>query len=198
MITTWFPDDPLYNRYYPDNPAYRHYFEFEWGVPSHDDAQLFEMLSLSGFAAGLNWRSVLNKRAAFRRAFANWQLERIIDLDVTSLQNDPTIIRNHRKIQAVRHNAQLVLAIQRHQTFDQYLWQQIGYQQHRLIVSRYADLPRTSAVGDQLAATLKQAGFQFVGPVTVHAWLVTVGLIHARPDQRGLVRPRPGKTNLPT
>lgn len=191
MITNWFDDDPLFNRYYPNDPNYRQYFETEWGIPSHNDAQLFEMLSLSGFAAGLNWQVVLNKRPAFRQAFKNWDVRQIAQMTPAMLQQlfrDHTIIRNHRKINAVIHNANVLLKLRTHYvTFDQYLWQHVDYQQLIVSVPHYHDLPRRTVSGDQLAKQMRADGFQFAGPVTVNAWMVTIGLITARPDQLGLL-----------
>lgn len=190
MITKWFDDDPLFNRYYPENAQYRYYFEHEWGIRTHNDSQLFEMLSLSGFAAGLNWASVLNKRSAFHTAFAHWQIQQIAQMDaltVNQLCANPAIIRNRRKIVATIQNAQLVQRLQlSYGSFDQYLWQQVQQQQVVLHVQHFHDLPKTTAMGTQLANQLQRAGFQFAGPVTVHAWMVTVGLITARPDHAGI------------
>ncbi len=190
----WFDDDPLFTRYYPDDPVYRDYFEHEWGIPTHNDAQLFEMLSLSGFAAGLNWQIVLNKRAAFRRAFAGWQVNqvaRMTPLTVQQLLSDPSIIRNRRKIAAVIHNANIIpQLLTNYATFDQYLWEQVAHQQLILTVPHFHDLPRRTTAGDQLSAKMRADGFQFAGPVTIHAWMVTTGFITARLDQRGWVRRR--------
>lgn len=190
MITNWFDDDPIFNRHYPLDPPYRAYFDYEWGIPTHNDAQIFEMLSLSGFAAGLNWHSVLNKRTAFRQAFYQWSLPRIAEMtpaDVERLCQNPAIIRNPRKIQAVIHNANLTLELcAAYGSFDHYLWQQLDDQQLILEIAHYRDLPRQTETGNRLAKTLRAAGFQFTGPVTVNAWLVTTGFITARPDSAGL------------
>ncbi|MDV0430416.1 DNA-3-methyladenine glycosylase I [Lactiplantibacillus sp. DA1] len=191
MITTWFDDDPLFNRYYPYYPDYQYYFENEWGMPLHCDERLFEFLSLGNFAAGLNWSLVLNKRAAFRSAFQDWDIAAVAAYDaskIIQLCQDPSIIRNQRKIQAVIHNAQLIQQIQRTQSFEAYLWQHLHYQQLVLNCQYFSDLPRTTITGDQVARQLRQIGFQFVGPVTVNAWLVNTGFITARPDHRGIIQ----------
>lgn len=191
MITTWFDDDPLFNRYYPYYPDYRYYFENEWGMPLHCDERLFEFLSLGNFAAGLNWSLVLNKRAAFRSAFQDWDIAAVAAYDaskIIQLCQDPSIIRNQRKIQAVIHNAKLIQQIQRTQSFEAYLWQHLHYQQLVLNCQYFSDLPRTTITGDQVARQLRQIGFQFVGPVTVNAWLVNTGFITARPDHRGIIQ----------
>ncbi|RRK10010.1 DNA-3-methyladenine glycosylase I [Lactiplantibacillus garii] len=191
MITNWFDDDPLFTRYYPDNPTYRSYFENEWGIPSHNDRQLFEMLSLSGFAAGLNWQVVLNKRHSFYQAFAHWQIDQIAQMTPTTVQellHNPAIIRNPRKINAVVHNANVVQRlIHDYGSFDQYLWQQVDSRQLILEVAHFHDLPRRTLSGDRMSKCLRAAGFKFAGPITVHAWMVTTGFITARLDQKGIL-----------
>ena len=191
MITNWFDDDPLFNRYYPYQPDYRYYFENEWGIPGHCDERLFEFLSLGGFAAGLNWALVFNKRAAFRTAFQNWDIATIAAFDaahIAHLCHNPHIIRNQRKINAVVHNARLIQQIQRTQSLEAYLWQQLSYQQLVLNCRHFSELPRTTITGNQLASHLRQTGFKFVGPVTVNAWLVNTGFITARPDHQGIIQ----------
>lgn len=190
MITTWFDDDPLFNRYYPYDSAYRYYFDHEWSLPTDQDTHLFEFLSLGGFAAGLSWSGVLKKRPALTTAFSDWQIDVVAAYDeahITKLLANPQLIRNRRKIMAVIHNAQLIHQIQQTRSFADYLWQLLNDQQLVLNAPHFRDLPRTTITGDQLARHLHQAGFQFVGPVTVNAWLVNTGFIAARPDQRGII-----------
>ncbi|WP_048000567.1 DNA-3-methyladenine glycosylase I [Lactiplantibacillus herbarum] len=189
MTTTWFDDDPLFNRYYPQNPSYRQYFDNEWGIPSHNDQQLFELLALSGFAAGLNWEMILNKRIAFSRAFANWDINTVANFDIgniTQILTDASIIRNQRKIMAAIHNAKIIQQLQATQSFDAYLWHHLQYQQVVLNVHHFHDLPRTVAASDQLSQQMRHDGFKFAGPITIHAWLVATGFITARPDHRGI------------
>lgn len=192
MITDWFDDDPLFNRYYPDNPDYRYYFENEWGIPIHNDAHLFELLSLVGFAAGLNWQVVLNKRQSFDAAFAHWNINQVAQmtpLTIAELLRNPTIIRNARKIGAVIHNANVIRRlIRQYGSFDQYLWHQIHYQQLVLSVEHLRDLPRQTAISKQLSKQMQADGFQFAGAITIQAWLVTTGLITARRDHRGIIK----------
>lgn len=189
MTTTWFDDDPLFNRYYPQNPVYRQYFDNEWSIPSHDDQQLFELLALSGFAAGLNWEMILNKRSAFRHAFANWDIDMVASFDIaliTQLLTDRTIIRNQRKIMAAIHNAKIIQQLQTTQSFDDYLWHHLGQQQVVINVQHFHDLPRTITASERLAQQMRHDGFKFAGPITIHAWLVATGLITVRPDHRGI------------
>lgn len=202
MITNWFNDDPLFNRYYPYDAGYRYYFEHEWGIPVQRDEQLFEFLSLGGFAAGLNWAVVFNKRSAFSAAFDAWQIEVVAAYrpeQITGLLSNSAIIRNRRKIEAVIHNARLIQQIRTTQSFKDYLWQQLGHQQLIIQPQYYDELPRTTITGDRIAQHLQQVGFKFVGPVTINAWLVNTGFITARPDQLGIITttPRPSSTMLP-
>lgn len=201
MITNWFDDDPLFNRYYPYDAGYRYYFEHEWGIPVQRDEQLFEFLSLGGFAAGLNWAVVFNKRSAFSAAFDAWQIEVVAAYrseQITNLLSNSAIIRNRRKIEAVIHNARLIQQIRTTQSFKDYLWQQLGHQQLIIQSQYYDELPRTTITGDRIAQHLQQVGFKFVGPVTINAWLVNTGFITARPDQLGIITttPRPSSTML--
>lgn len=195
MITNWFDDDPLFNRYYPYDTGYRYYFEHEWGIPVQRDEQLFEFLSLGGFAAGLNWAVVFNKRSAFSAAFDAWQIEVVAAYrpeQITGLLSNSAIIRNRRKIEAVIHNARLIQQIRTTQSFKDYLWQQLGHQQLIIQPQYYDELPRTTITGDRIAQHLQQVGFKFVGPITINAWLVNTGFITARPDQLGILSLNPG------
>ncbi|WP_288527868.1 DNA-3-methyladenine glycosylase I [uncultured Secundilactobacillus sp.] len=186
----WFPDDPLYKKYYPDNPLYRHYFEREWGIPSHDDAQLFELLTIGIFAAGLNWDVAFSKRAALQTAFHNWDLTQIAamtETDVATLLANPAIIRNRLKIEATIHNAQVVVQLQRqYGSFDAYLWSLVHYKQTRLEINGFADLPKKTPESDRIAKQMKRDGFKFTGSVAVYAYMLSVGLISVRLDGRGI------------
>ena len=110
----------------PKNERYIRYHDEEWGIPVHDDRRLFEMLLLESFQAGLSWECVLNKREAFRRAFDDFDPEKVSrysEEKMESLRNDPAIIRNRLKIRAAVKNAALFRDIQReYGSFDRYLW----------------------------------------------------------------------------
>lgn len=198
MITKWFDDDPLFQHDYLTDPTCRHYYDDEWGIPSHNDDQLFEMLSLGVFAVGLNWQIVFRKRRAFQSAFHHWHVDIVADMsaeNVDQLLLDPTIIRNRRKIEAVIHNARQIQQLCRGgSSFDQYLWDQLDHQQIIQPVEHWHDLQRTSTAGNHLTNQLRARGFRFIGPVTVHAFMVATGFITARPDHRGTESKKtPGK-----
>ena len=137
----------------PKNEKYIHYHDTEWGVPTYDDAKLFEMLVLETFQAGLSWECILNRRDAFRRAFDNFDIARVCNYDtakLAQLQNDTGIIRNARKISAVVNNARVFTSIaHEYGTFSKYLWHWTrGRIIHQVGKTR-------SALSDKIAADLR-------------------------------------------
>lgn len=171
----------------PKNPAYIAYHDTEWGVPLHDDAALFELLVLECFQAGLSWECILNKRAAFRRAFDGFDLERVCAYDekkVESLMEDDGIVRNRRKIQAAVGNARVFRDIQREcGSFDTYLW---SWTEGRVICETGKT---TSELSDAVSADLKRRGMKFVGSTVIYSYLQTAGLIYSHEEGCFLHRP---------
>ncbi|KXT69167.1 DNA-3-methyladenine glycosylase I [Streptococcus gallolyticus] len=190
MLTKWFPDDILYQRYYPDHPLYRRYMEEEWGIPSHDDCHIFELLTIGVFAAGLNWHASFIKRPRLAEAFHHWDIDSIAkmtDKDVDDLMAMDGIIHNRRKIEATIKNAKAVQAIQKiYGSFDEFLWTLVNHKQKRLTIQRISELFPTTPESDAIAKQLKEHGFSFTGSVTVYAFMVTIGLVNARLDGKGL------------
>lgn len=161
---------------------YRRYHDEEWGVPVHDDRKHFEFLILEGAQAGLSWITILKKRAAYRKAFAGFDVRRVARFgarDVKRLLKDPGIVRNRLKIEAAITNARAFLAVQKQfGSFDAYVWRFVG---GRPIVNRFAalkDLPATSAESDALSKDLKARGFRFVGSTIIYAHMQAVGLVN--------------------
>jgi DNA-3-methyladenine glycosylase I len=159
------------------------YHDEEWGVPCHDDQDLFERLSLEGFQAGLSWRTILHKRAAFRKAFAGFDPARVAAFDPADIERflaDPGIVRNRAKITATIRNAAAVLAIQREQgSFDRYLWSFVGDSPPtRAIPPAADDRPNHTPVSDALSRDLKQRGFTFVGTTICYAFMQSVGMVN--------------------
>jgi DNA-3-methyladenine glycosylase I len=159
----------------------RRYHDQEWGVPSHDDAHLFEMLLLEGAQAGLSWSTVLNKRENYRKALDGFDAGRIARYDqgrLDRLLQDPGIVRNRLKVRSTVTNARAFLATQaEYGTFDAYLW---SWVEGTPLVNRprsSADLPARTELSDRLAKDLKQRGFTFVGSTIVYAYLQSVGLV---------------------
>lgn len=161
------------------NPWYVKYHDEEWGVPSHDDAYLYEMLLLECFVAGLSWECVLNKREGFRSAFAGFDASVVSafrEADVARLMADSRIIRHRRKIEAAITNSRIFLKIQNEfGSFAAYVW---GFCGGEVVHEPWSE--RTSSpLSDALSADLKRRGMRFVGTVTVYSWLQAVGIICA-------------------
>ena len=165
-----------------NDPLMRRYHDEEWGVPVHDDRKHFEFLILEGAQAGLSWRTVLHKRAAYRAAFANFDPRRVARFDarkVKTLLNNAGIIRNRLKIESTISNARAFLAVQKEfGSFDRYVWQFVG---GRPIVNHWTTLrqiPARTPESDALSADLKNRGFRFVGSTIVYAHMQATGLVN--------------------
>lgn len=160
------------------NPLYIAYHDDEWGVPVHDDRLLFEMLVLESFVAGLSWECVLNKRAAFRTAFDNFDVETVAQYDtpkVEELLKNAGIIRHRAKIESAINNAAAFMKIQRELgSFDAYLWRHVD---GKPIIGDGTIIPRTP-LSDAIAKDLKCRGFKFMGSTTVYAYLQAIGVVN--------------------
>ena len=157
---------------------YIHYHDCEWGVPVHDDRRLFEMLILEGFQAGLSWQCVLHKRENFKKAFDNFDVEKIAnyhDKKCNQLMHDEGLIRHRLKINAAVKNAKSFLKIQQEfDSFDKYIW---GWTKGKIIT---ADGTQTrSELSDKISKDLKKRGMGFVGTTIVYAYLCAIGVINA-------------------
>jgi len=164
------------------SPVMLAYHDEEWGVPSHDDVHLFELLVLEGAQAGLSWSTILNKREGYRRAFADFDAGRVASFterDVERLLGDPGIVRNRLKIESVLANARGVLDVQEELgSFSEYLWSHVG---GAPIVGRWralSEIPAETAESRALSKDLKQRGFRFVGPTICYALMQAVGLVN--------------------
>ena len=157
------------------------YHDEEWGVPSHDDVRLFEMLTLEGAQAGLSWSTILNKREGYRRAFAGFDpavVARFGAKDVERLLADPGIVRNRLKVESTVNNAARVLEVQESEgSFDAYLW---SFVDGEPIVNRWRDIgeiPAETDLSKTVSKDLKRRGFRFVGPTGIYAFMQTVGMV---------------------
>lgn len=161
-----------------NNPLYVAYHDDEWGVPVHDDSLLFEMLVLESFVAGLSWECVLNKRAAFRVAFDNFDIKAVAKYDaekVSELLQNAGIIRHRAKIESAINNATEFMKIQSEfDSFDAYLWQWVD---GKPIIGDGTIIPRTP-LSDAISKDLKARGFKFMGSTTVYAYLQAVGVVN--------------------
>ena len=164
-------------------PLMMRYHDEEWGAPVHDDRLMFEFLTLDGFQAGLSWRTILNKREAFRQAFDNFDPAKVAvytDADRKRLLADSGIVRNRAKIDATIGNAQSVLDIQSEfGTFDQYIWQFTGYETLRSPEPvTLENMPAQTAESEAMSKDLKKRGFKFVGPTICYAHMQAAGMVN--------------------
>jgi DNA-3-methyladenine glycosylase I len=153
----------------------------EWGVPSHDDRHLYEMLTLEGAQAGLSWSTILRKREGYRRAFVGFDAQivsRFTDKDVERLLEDPGIVRNRLKVESTVSNAARVLEVQEELgSLDAYLW---AFVDGEPIVNRrrsLSELPAETELSKAISEDLKKRGFRFVGPTVIYAFMQSVGMV---------------------
>jgi len=165
-----------------NDPLYLEYHDSEWGVPVHDDPQLFEMLILEGAQAGLSWIIVLKKRKNYRRAFDGFDARKIARYGVRkkrALLNDAGIIRNRLKIDATIGNARAFLdVVDEYGSFSDYLW---DFVDGRPIVNRWrrlSQVPVSTENSDALSKALKSRGFKFVGTTICYAFMQAVGMVN--------------------
>jgi DNA-3-methyladenine glycosylase I len=166
----------------PGQDYYATYHDHEWGVPSHDDRHLFELLILEGAQAGLSWETILKRRAGYRTAFHQFDpvsVASMSDNELEALRNNPDIIRNRLKIYSARQNAQVFLRIQQeYGSFDRYLW---AFVQDKPIINHWQHLkqaPTTTSESDALSKDLKKRGMTFVGSTIMYAYMQAVGMVN--------------------
>jgi len=165
-----------------DQPTYLAYHDEEWGVPVHDDAHLFEMLTLEGAQAGLSWSTILRKRDGYRRAFEGFDpatVARFTPSKVERLLEDPGIVRNRLKLESTVANARAVLDVQDElDSLDAYLW---TFVDRAPIVNAWrslGDIPAETAESRAMSKDMKRRGFRFVGPTVCYAFMQACGLVN--------------------
>ena len=163
------------------NEIYTKYHDEEWGEPIHDDQKLYEMLILESFQAGLSWSCILNKRENFRKAFDNFDINKIINYDenkIKVLQNNEGIIRNKLKIKATINNSKIFKEIQKeYGSFDKYIW---SFTNNQTI---YEFDKVSSELSDTISRDLKKRGMTFVGTIIIYSYLQAVGIINSHESQ---------------
>jgi DNA-3-methyladenine glycosylase I len=168
----WPSDDLLMIRYHDE----------EWGVPVHDDRKLFEFLVLDAFQAGLSWRTILNKRENFRKAFDNFDYRKISKYGpekIDALLNDAGIIRNKAKIHGTVQNAKCFLAVQKEfRTFDKYIWQFTGGKTLKNKWKDLSEIPARSPESDAMSKDLVKRGFKFAGSTICYAFMQAAGMVN--------------------
>ena len=160
-----------------DNPLYIKYHDDEWGVASYDDRYLFEMLILESFQAGLSWECILNKREAFRKAFDNFDIDKIVKYDdnkINSLLNNKDIIRNKLKIKATITNCKSIKEIiSEYTSFNNYIW---SFTNNKTI--RYKRFHTTSKLSDIISKDMTKRGMKFVGSTIIYSYLEAIGILN--------------------
>ncbi len=158
------------------------YHDLEWGVPLHEDGKLFEFLVLEGAQAGLSWRTILEKREGYRRAFDDFDAEKMAAYDadkVTALLNNPEIVRNRLKIQAAIGNAKAFLQVrEQFGSFDHFIWRFVDGKTRQNQWRLHAELPAFSAESERMSQDLQRRGFKFVGKTICYAFMQAVGIVN--------------------
>ena len=166
---------------------YTKYHDEEWGVPKYDDRDLFELLILEGFQAGLAWITVLKKREAFRKAFDNFDVKKVSEYDKTRvdelLMND-RIIRSRSKIEAAINNAKIFMQIQKEfGSFSNYIW---GFTNNKVIKNINDEFPVKTELSDRISKDLKKRGMKYTGSVIIYSYLQAIGVVNDH--ERGCFR----------
>lgn len=163
-----------------DNPLYVKYHDEEWGEPTYDDKDLFELLILESFQAGLSWECILNKRENFRHAYDNFDIDKIINYDETKineLKENKGIIRNKLKIKASINNAKIFKQIKKeYGSFSKYIW---GFTNNQII---YETNKASSKLSDQISKDLKKRGMTFIGTTIIYAYLQAIGIVNSHDE----------------
>ena len=163
------------------DPLYERYHDEEWGIPVHDDRKLFEFITLEGAQAGLSWSTILKRREGYRKAFKNFDVQKVSKftaVDVKRLMNDVGIIRNRLKIESTISNAKAFLKIQNESgSFDKYIWQFTKGKTIKNRVKRGA-WQATSKESDAMSIDLKKRGFRFVGSTICYAFMQAIGMVN--------------------
>ena len=162
---SWAGPDEIYIKYHDE----------EWGIPTHDDRELFEMLVLESFQAGLSWITILKKRQNFKKAFDDFDVEKVAAYDeskIRELLENEGIIRHRGKITSAINNAQVLIEIQKEfGSFDSYIW---SFTDGKIIKAEYLT---ESDLSKSISKDLKKRGMRFVGPTIIYSYLESIGII---------------------
>ena len=160
---------------------YIRYHDEEWGVPVNDDRLLFEKIILEGFQSGLSWLTILRKRENFRRAFHNFDANKIArygDKDVARLMADAGIVRNRLKVAAAITNAQAFLELTKDQSYASFLWSFVDGKPIIHARASMKEVPAETDLSKRISKELKARGFRFVGPTTIYANMQSIGMVN--------------------
>ena len=164
------------------NELMKEYHDKEWGTPQHDDEMLYELLILEGMQAGLSWNTVLQKRDNFRKAFDNFDYNKIIRYDeekIEKLMLNVGIIRNRLKILSVITNAKSFIKIQEvFGSFNKYIWDFVDNKSIHNSWKKLEDLPSNTELSNRISKDMKKRGFKFIGTTIIYAFLQTIGVVN--------------------
>ncbi|MDA1063845.1 MAG: DNA-3-methyladenine glycosylase I [Proteobacteria bacterium] len=163
-------------------PNYIEYHDTEWGVPSHDDRVQFEFLVLEGAQAGLSWSTILNKRAGYRKLFADFDVQKVArytERRIEKILLDPAIVRNRLKVNAAVLNARAFIEVQEEfGSFSNYIWRFVDGRPRQHRFRKDSDIPATTPESDALSKDLKKRGFKYVGSTIIYAHMQATGLVN--------------------
>lgn len=169
---SWCLKDDLYKRYHDE----------EWGTPLHDDQKLFELLCLEGAQAGLSWYTILKKRENYRKAFDNFDANKMAKYSAAKIEKllqDEGIVRNRLKVNAFVTNAQTYLSIKKeYGNFDKYIWQFVGGKPLKNDIKSMIDVPAKTTVSDRMSKDLLKKGFKFAGSTICYAFMQASGMVN--------------------
>ena len=164
------------------SPTDIEYHDKEWGVPVHNDKKLFEFLLLESAQAGLSWSIILKKRQGYRKAFDDFDANKVANYDqrrVQELLTNPTVIRNKLKIQSAITNARAFLKLQKEfGSFDSYLWNFVDGRPKQNEWKSWMEIPSRTEISDRLSKDLKRKGFVFVGSTICYSMMQAVGMVN--------------------
>ena len=158
------------------------YHDKQWGVPVHDDRLLFEILTLESAQAGLSWHTILTKREGYKKAFDNFDIEKVAaysENKIEELLQNSAIIRNKLKINATINNAKIILEIQKeYGSFDTYIWSFVNGKTIQNSWKESSDVPASTALSDTMSKAMKKRGFNFIGSTICYSYMQAVGMIN--------------------
>lgn len=160
----------------------REYHDLEWGVPVHDDIEHFELIILEGAQAGLSWRTILQRRENYRKAFQGFNPATVAGYTPEKLQDikaNSGIIRNQLKIESAVRNAKAFLKVQEEfGSFDNYIWRFVNHKPITNHSTSFTDVPAKTEISEAMSKDLKKRGFNFVGPTICYAYMQTAGMVN--------------------
>ncbi len=162
--------------------AYIDYHDYEWGVPIHNDKKHFEFLVLESAQAGLSWSTILKKREGYRKVYQNFNPEIVSNYnenDTQKLLNNPSIVRNRKKIEASINNAQCFIEVQNNfGSYDNFIWSFVDHKPIKNLWKDIGQVPSKTELSDKISKDLRKRGFRFLGSTIIYAYMQAVGLVN--------------------